>query len=116
MSETIGPFNLTPLLVNLFIAGKIIFFSSELELISALCGLRPKIPILGFLLKTNLKFLFKELILVNPRYYRPSEVELLQGDPTYAQDKLGWKSETTLEELVKIMVEYDLNFDGYGFD
>ena len=58
----------------------------------------------------------KELILVNPRYYRPSEVELLQGDPTYAQDKLGWKSETTLEELVKIMVEYDLNFDGYGFD
>ena len=58
----------------------------------------------------------KELILVNPRYYRPSEVELLQGDPTYAKDKLGWKSETTLEELVKIMVEYDLNFDGYGFD
>ena len=58
----------------------------------------------------------KEMVIINPRYYRPAEVELLHGDPTYAQNKLGWKPETSLEELVKIMVEYDLKFDGYGFD
>ncbi len=58
----------------------------------------------------------KEMVIINPRYYRPSEVELLHGDPTYAQKKLGWRPKTSLEELVKIMVEYDLNYDGYGFD
>ncbi len=58
----------------------------------------------------------KEMVCVNPRYYRPSEVELLQGDPSHAKEKLGWKSETSLEELIKIMVDYDLKFDGYGFD
>ena len=58
----------------------------------------------------------KEMVLINPRYYRPSEVELLHGDPAYAKNKLGWKPKTSLEELVKIMVEYDLKFDGYGFD
>ena len=58
----------------------------------------------------------KELVAVNSRYYRPSEVELLQGDSTYAEKKLGWKPETSLEELIKIMVEYDLKFSGYGFD
>ncbi len=58
----------------------------------------------------------KEMVCVNPRYYRPSEVELLQGDPSHAKEKLGWKSETSLEDLIKIMVDYDLKFDGYGFD
>ena len=58
----------------------------------------------------------KEIVIINPRYYRPSEVDLLHGDSTYAQKKLGWRPKTSLEELVKIMVEYDLNYDGYGFD
>tara|TARA_B100001996_G_scaffold354259_1_gene316110 strand:+ start:114 stop:1142 length:1029 start_codon:yes stop_codon:yes gene_type:complete len=58
----------------------------------------------------------KELVTINPRYYRPAEVELLHGDSTYAQKKLGWKPKTTFEELVKIMVEYDLKHDNYGFD
>ena len=58
----------------------------------------------------------KEIVIINPRYYRPSEVDLLHCDSTYAQKKLGWKPRTSLEELVKIMVEYDLNYDGYGFD
>lgn len=58
----------------------------------------------------------KELVIINPRYYRPSEVELLHGDPSYAYSKLGWKPKTSLKDLVKIMVEYDLNYDGYGFD
>ncbi len=58
----------------------------------------------------------KELIIINPRYFRPSEVEFLKGDASRAKDKLGWKPKTSFEELVKIMVEYDLKFDGYGFD
>ena len=51
----------------------------------------------------------KEIVIINPRYYRPSEVDLLHGDSTYAQKKLGWRPKTSLEELVEIMVEYDLN-------
>lgn len=58
----------------------------------------------------------KELVIINPRYYRPSEVELLHGDSSYAQKKLGWEPKTSLEELVKIMVDYDLKHDSYGFD
>jgi len=58
----------------------------------------------------------KEIVIINPRYYRPAEVDLLHGDSSYAQKKLGWRPKTSLEELVKIMVEYDLNYDGYGFD
>ena len=58
----------------------------------------------------------KEMVIINPRYFRPAEVEVLHGDPTYAQNKLGWKPKTSLEELVKIMMDYDLKFDGYGFD
>jgi len=58
----------------------------------------------------------KELVIINPRYFRPSEVEFLKGDASRAKDKLGWKPKTSFEELVKIMVEYDLRFDNYGFD
>ncbi|ELV05593.1 GDP-mannose 4,6-dehydratase, partial [Brachyspira hampsonii] len=39
----------------------------------------------------------------------PAEVDLLLGDPTKAKEKLGWKPKTTFKELVKIMLEYDLN-------
>ena len=51
---------------------------------------------------------------VNPKYFRPTEVELLIGDATKAKEKLGWKSKTSLEELVHKMVHYDLNNDNYG--
>lgn len=51
---------------------------------------------------------------VDPRYFRPAEVDLLHGDPSKARHKLGWEPRTSLEELVKIMVAYDLEFDGYG--
>ncbi len=43
------------------------------------------------------------------RYLRPAEVELLIGDPTKAQQKLGWKPSVTFEQLVALMVEADLN-------
>ncbi|WP_439537461.1 GDP-mannose 4,6-dehydratase [Methyloversatilis sp.] len=47
------------------------------------------------------------IVRVDPRYYRPTEVETLLGDPTRAREKLGWTPKTTLRELVKEMVEAD---------
>jgi GDPmannose 4,6-dehydratase len=49
----------------------------------------------------------RELIFVDPKYYRPTEVDILLGDPTKAYNELGWKSETSFDELVKLMVEHD---------
>ncbi|WP_435382116.1 GDP-mannose 4,6-dehydratase [Crenobacter oryzisoli] len=48
------------------------------------------------------------IVAVDPRYFRPAEVETLLGDPTKAKEKLGWVPETTLAEMVKEMVAYDL--------
>lgn len=48
------------------------------------------------------------LVEVDPRYFRPTEVELLIGDATKAHEKLGWKHETGFEELVREMVAHDL--------
>ena len=45
---------------------------------------------------------------IDPRYYRPAEVDLLLGDPSKAQQKLGWKPKVSFKELVKLMVEHDL--------
>lgn len=56
----------------------------------------------------------KILVQIDPKYYRPAEVELLWGDPTKAMKCLGWKPRTTIKELVKIMVDYDLKYEGYG--
>jgi len=47
------------------------------------------------------------VVRVDPRYYRPTEVETLLGDPTKAHEKLGWKPKITLAELVKEMVNSD---------
>lgn len=48
------------------------------------------------------------LVEVDPRYYRPTEVDLLVGDPTKAKEKLGWKHTYTLDELISEMVQTDL--------
>lgn len=57
------------------------------------------------------------LVKVNPKFYRPAEVDLLIGDCSKANDVLGWKPETTLEELSRIMVEKDIerNKNGWSF-
>ena len=47
------------------------------------------------------------VIRVDPKYFRPSEVDELQGDPTKAFNKLGWKPKTNLEELIQEMVKVD---------
>lgn len=49
---------------------------------------------------------------IDPRYYRPAEVDILLGDPRKAKEKLDWKPKTTFKELVKIMLEYDLKKEG----
>ncbi len=48
------------------------------------------------------------LVEVDPRYFRPSEVEILIGDPTKAKEELGWSSEVTLQQLTAMMVKHDL--------
>ena len=48
------------------------------------------------------------LVKIDPRYYRPTEVELLLGNPTKAKEKLGWEAKVGLRELVKMMVEGDM--------
>ena len=50
----------------------------------------------------------KVLVEVDSRYFRPTEVELLLGDPTKAKEKLGWEPKTTLQELCSMMVSEDL--------
>ena len=50
----------------------------------------------------------KMLIEVSPSYYRPTEVDLLIGDYTKAKMKLGWEPKVKFEELIKIMIQSDL--------
>ncbi|MDP7116112.1 MAG: GDP-mannose 4,6-dehydratase, partial [Candidatus Woesearchaeota archaeon] len=51
---------------------------------------------------------WQDYVKQDPRFMRPSEVDLLVGDITKAQKVLGWKSKTHFKELVKLMVEADL--------
>jgi GDPmannose 4,6-dehydratase len=51
---------------------------------------------------------YNDFVFVDPIYYRPSEVDLLLGDCSKAQKTLGWKPKTTFNDLVKIMIESDL--------
>jgi GDPmannose 4,6-dehydratase len=56
----------------------------------------------------------KNLIRINPKFYRPAEVELLIGNPEKARRKLGWEPRTTLEQLCQMMVEADLRRNSSG--
>jgi GDPmannose 4,6-dehydratase len=51
----------------------------------------------------------KAIIKINPKYYRPAEVDLLLGDPSKAKELLGWTPTTKFKELVEKMMIYDLN-------
>jgi GDPmannose 4,6-dehydratase len=56
----------------------------------------------------------KTIFRVNPRFYRPAEVELLIGNPAKAKEVLGWEAKTTLEQLCRMMVEADLIRNAHG--
>lgn len=55
------------------------------------------------------------VVRVNPRFYRPAEVDLLIGDPSKAKSKLSWEPKTTLEQLCQMMVEADIRRNECGF-
>jgi GDPmannose 4,6-dehydratase len=57
----------------------------------------------------------RALVRINPKFYRPAEVELLIGDPAKAKEKLGWEATTTLEQLCRMMIEADLRRNEHGF-
>jgi len=57
----------------------------------------------------------KVVVKVNPKFYRPAEVDLLIGNPEKAKQDLGWEPTTTLEELCAMMVEADLRRNKAGF-
>lgn len=57
----------------------------------------------------------RTLVKVNPKYYRPAEVDLLIGNPAKAAQDLGWKPSTTLEQLCQMMVSADLRRNELGF-
>jgi GDPmannose 4,6-dehydratase len=66
----------------------------------------------GYVIKNNGEFKVEEgkvVVKVDPKYYRPTEVDLLIGDPTKAMNKLGWKPKYDLAALVREMVACDIN-------
>ena len=50
----------------------------------------------------------KTLVEIDPNYFRPTEVEVLLGDPSLAEKKLGWKRKVSFEELISEMVKFDI--------
>jgi GDPmannose 4,6-dehydratase len=57
----------------------------------------------------DLQFTGGEVVVrIDPRYYRPAEVETLLGDPSLARELLGWNATTTFDQLVREMIENDL--------
>jgi GDPmannose 4,6-dehydratase len=50
---------------------------------------------------------WEDYVEIDPRYFRPTEVDLLIGDPTKAKTVLGWEPEVSFKELVEIMVKAD---------
>jgi GDPmannose 4,6-dehydratase len=56
----------------------------------------------------------RTVVRINPKFYRPAEVDLLIGDASKARQELGWRAQTTLEELCRMMVEADLRRHAAG--
>jgi GDPmannose 4,6-dehydratase len=56
----------------------------------------------------------KTLVRINPKFHRPAEVDLLIGNPEKAMRELGWKPQTTLEQLCAMMVQADLRHNEKG--
>jgi GDPmannose 4,6-dehydratase len=59
---------------------------------------------------------WEQYVRIDPRYFRPVEVERLRSDPSKAMSELGWKPEVTFEELIAEMVDADLAEYGLSLD
>lgn len=57
----------------------------------------------------------KLIVRINPKFYRPAEVDMLTGDAAKARDELGWEARTSLEDICRMMVEADLHRNANGF-
>ena len=57
----------------------------------------------------------KKLIQVDPEFYRPIEVDILWADITKAKKLLGWEPSLEINDLIEMMVNYDLKYDEYGY-
>jgi GDPmannose 4,6-dehydratase len=51
---------------------------------------------------------WQEYVEVDPRYFRPAEVDYLMGDPGKIREKIGWRPRTSFNELVRMMVDQDM--------
>ena len=56
----------------------------------------------------HLELDWNEYVEIDPRYFRPTEVNLLLGDASKAKEKLGWTAKTSCRELAQLMVDHDL--------
>ena len=56
----------------------------------------------------------KVLVEIDEKYFRPLEVELLLGDPSKAEKELGWQRQVSFQDLVSLMVKYDIENDDFG--
>jgi len=54
---------------------------------------------------------FHQYVKHDPKYFRPAEVDLLIGDPSKAEKKLGWKREVGFDQLVDMMVKHDIAYE-----
>ena len=52
---------------------------------------------------------YEKFFLIDPKFYRPSEVEYLRGSPNKAEERLGWKRNISFKQLVQRMLESDIN-------
>ena len=55
---------------------------------------------------------WEDYVQIDPRYYRPAEIDVLNGDSSLARKKLGWAPSVSFEELVRLMVDADLELEG----
>ena len=51
---------------------------------------------------------YEDYVVIDPKFYRPAEVEILLGNPAKAKAKLGWEPKTSLKQLIEMMVDADL--------
>jgi GDPmannose 4,6-dehydratase len=51
---------------------------------------------------------YEDYVVIDPKFFRPAEVDVLLGNPAKAMEKLGWKPKTSLEQLITMMVDADM--------